>query len=176
MVTIKQIFCLVTVTGSLSPVLTSHAADDDLMTESEPDNSPPLGSDGRSQGASSGGLTPAAPAPMVGMEPRWPRPALTQHRLPDTSPGQQPDTGPGHWQASWSPSSHEPGLSTSWKSFNYQNVCKRRVSMNTNQRMRFKSDFCSSYQWYLLDFLILNISMFELLAKQFRYFELTQRL
>ena len=46
-------------------VFTSHAADDNLMTESEPDNSPPLGSDSQSQGASGQlcGLTPVAPAP-----------------------------------------------------------------------------------------------------------------
>ena len=75
-------------------MLTSHVADDDLMTESEPDNSPPLRSDGRSQGASgqrASGLTPVAPAPMVGMEPR---PALTQLRLPDTSPSHRRTPGP----------------------------------------------------------------------------------
>ena len=59
-------FLLVTMTMSHGPcVFTSHAADDNLMTESEPDNSPPLGSDSRSQGASGQlcGLTPVAPAP-----------------------------------------------------------------------------------------------------------------
>ena len=104
---------------------------------------------------------------------RW-RPALTQHRLPDTSPSHR-DTRPGHWHASWSPSSHEQGLSSSWKAFGFQNECKTQLQwmrLKVSSLLLIKTIYRTSW-----DFLILNyLSMFELLAKQIQSYELTQRL